>query len=477
MKKSANSPPTWVSKLVICFLLVITALLYTNLGRDALFDWDEGIYGTLGAELLSSGRPFVNTWNGETWFEKPPGISWLSAAGQLLAGRTALGARLFQPLVTTLTLYMLYLLGSKLKNWRVGLLAMGFLTGFNLFLGRARAVNTDMPLLLGIVTTLYLAIANQKPWKVALVVALSVWFKGLAGLLPLAISMPLLMSRGKNYILHTTYYILALAAPWHLFAYLGFGETFYRPYLLEQVVRRVAVPIEFHLESRWFYLNYLSDNLGLGIIIGLVIGLGLLTYRALKTSDRKLVTVIWWLIFPLALFTLAKTRLFWYILPLYPAIALILAYLLDSFATTPSAKKVVTILTLGVLSQGALSTAFSVELAKTSAPLPDRLIVASALAGSPATLAVLVPPEERLAEAILPINQRISSSFRYGGSPSLVYYYQGRVKYFYNVDEFSAYWASQGELALVARADLDLVTDYTTKVGSPTYLGIGKEDK
>lgn len=470
----------WTKIFLVVFLLSTYSALTVNLGRDALFDWDEGIYAELGSELIESGSLLTNSWNYRGWFEKPPGISWLSATGQLLAGRSPYGARLLMPLVSTLTLLMMFLLGKKLKNDRVGMMSAGFLLGFNLFLARTRAVNTDMPLLLGIITTLYLVISDRKAWGVALAVAFSVWFKGLAGLLPLIISLPLLIGKGKKYLTSLTAWCIALIAPWHLYVLTKFGKDFLNPYFFEQVVSRVTTPIEFHLESRWFYLEYLYQNLGLGMVIVLALSLGYLGLLFLRS--RKLETphiLVWWLAIPIIIFTLAKTRLFWYILPVYPALALLLSYYLDSFAKSKTARLVLTILAVGVLAQGLYSAYLSVEPSKLVATVPDRIQVASDLGKSGSdSLLVLVPPSERLAEAILPESQRISSSFRYGGMPSVVFYYQSPVIFFYNVDEFLESWNSKDEpVAMIAVEDDNLVSNSQAIVTTDSYLGIRKEMK
>ena len=483
MKKSSHwlqkLRVNWHKPLLLIFLLTTYYILNINLGRDALFDWDEGIYAQLGSELIKSGNWFINTWNYSSWFEKPPGISWISAIGQLIAGHTSYGSRLLMPAISTLTLYMIYLLGKKLKNHRVGLMAAGFLLGFNLFLGRTRAVNTDMPLLLGIITTLYLIITNQSAWKIAFVVAFSIWFKGLAGLLPIIISLPLFLTKNKQYFLSTTYYILLTIIPWHLYAYLHYGREFLSPYFFEQVMTRVTSPIEFHLESRWFYIQYLYDNLGLGMIIVFLLAIIYFAYTFYQKKKWQTHHIlIWWFIIPIVIFTIAKTRLFWYILPVYPAIALTLAYFLDSFAINKQSRRVLTILTIGILAQGLRSAYFSVEPHKLTAIAPDRIIVSSVLSKTyTSSLAVLVPPSERMAEAILPDTQRISSSFRYGGMPSVVYYYQSPVIFFYNVDKFLEYWNTDNNIvAMISTDDQKLVNSFSILVTTNTYLGITKED-
>lgn len=477
MKKSSQSKPAWISKFVFVFLVISYLLLNINLGRDALFDWDEGIYASLGSEMIESQKIFVPTWNNEVWFEKPPGIAWTSALGQTLAGQSEIGSRLLQPVFSVAVLYLVFLLGSELISWRGGLISMGLLAGFNLFLGRTRAVNTDMPLLLGIAVTSYFLLKDKKPFLIALVVAASVWFKGLAGLLPLLIALPLIIGKSKSYISSILLYLVVLILPWHLYAYWLYGDTFLRPYLLEQVVTRITTPIEFHLESRWFYFQYLLENLGLGVIFAAGLGI-LFNFRDFLSSRKiSLLFLTWWLLLPLVIFTVSKTRLFWYILPVYPAVALLIATAMEQISLNRAARRALAVISILICANGLVSITRSVEPNKTQVDRPDRLVVASDLNRfSSSELAVLVPPTERTAEAILPSNQRISSSFRYGGMPSVAYYYHRHVRFFYNVDEFNYYWVSaDSPIAMVHRDDLALITfSYSIVSEEGEYLGIQK---
>ena len=467
------------------FLVSICYLLYSGLGRDYLFDWDEGIYGELGRELLIHKNLFVSFWNGGIWFEKPPGIAWVSALGIALGGSTALGARLLMPLFAVYTLYIVYRLGTHLGSWRHGLLSAGILATLSLFLQRTRAVNTDMPLLAGITTTVLFILENRPAWWVAAAVAGAVWFKGLDGFLALAISAPLFLVKPKKYILRTAYCILLLTLPWHLFAFFAYGKSFYQPYLLEQVIQRASSQIEFHFESRWYYFVYLYQNLGVGVLTVLGIGFASLLLRifaslSLKkslTHDPLPMTLLWWLLMPLAVFTLAKTRLFWYILPVYPAIALIIAEAIGRWQRTYAAKLVVTVLAVGVCFQALLISSRSVEWGKTSVPMPDRLQVAMEMSklGS-GELAVLVPPSERMAMAVLPASARLSSSFRYGGMPAVSYYYtSGTLRFFYDSVAFENYLAGHDVSAMISVDDKQyLPATEKIVVTTPTYLGVRK---
>ena len=452
------------------FLACVNYLLYSNLGRDALFDWDEGIYGELGRQVVLTQDILIPSWNGAPWLEKPPGVAWASGIGIALFGPTTTGARFLMPLFALYTLYIVYRLGSRLGSRTHGLIAAGVLASLNLFLGRTRAVNTDMALLASLTTTLLFLLENRPAWWVALSIFGGVWFKGIAGLLTVIVALPLFISKSKSYLLSTLSYLLIFILPWHLYAYFSQGDAFTTPYFFEQVLRRATAQIEFHFENKWYYFNYLWENLGLGVI--LVSGVGAISLFI----SRKNLYILWWLIAPLTIFTVAKTRLFWYILPIYPAIALLVSEAIGRFQSTPTAKRVVQILALGILVQSVMTVSTSVELSKTTAPVPDRLLVAQSLSSLSTELAVLVPPSERLSEALLPEVAKLSSSFRYGGMPSVVYYFRGHVTFYYDVDRFRDYWhSSDTPLALIASEDLPLISGPVySVVTTPTYLGISK---
>jgi 4-amino-4-deoxy-L-arabinose transferase-like glycosyltransferase len=477
VKKFLSKPNTnWI---IFAFLMSMYGVLMINLGRDALFDWDEGIYGELGRQVLSTGDLFTTYWNGAPWLEKPPGIAWISALGIALVGPTSYGARLFMPLIAIYVLYIVYRIGSHLGNYKHGLLAAGILAGFNLFLGRTRGVNTDMPLLASIATTILFLLEKKPAHWVALSIFGGVWFKGIAGLLSVIIAAPLILTQPKKYIFRLIALSLLFILPWHLYAYLQHGQDFLTPYFFEQVVRRATAQIEFHFEPRWYYFSYLYENLGLGVLLVAGLGIGSLLIRLYH--DRKNIplylTLLWWVGAPLVLFTLAKTRLFWYILPVYPALALVIAEIIGRFSVSKMQQKILLILTVGVLVQGLFAAGRSVEINKKTAAKPDRLAVVSALRQqNEQTLAVLVPESERLAEALLPEVARLSSSFRYGGMPSVVFYYQGPVEFYYNIDTFRAYWLeSSSPLALLSREDLKhLPSKFQEIASSPTYAAVQK---
>ena len=96
-----------------------------------------------------------------------------------------------------------------------------------------------------------------------------------------------------------------------------------------------------------------------------------------------------------------------------------------------------TVLAIGMVANSLLTAYSATDPLRTSSNIPPKLELVSQISTSDKSLAVLVPENERIAEAILPKDQRLSSSFRYGGAPSIVYYYGGKVDYYYNTANYS----------------------------------------
>jgi 4-amino-4-deoxy-L-arabinose transferase-like glycosyltransferase len=460
----------WLKKLTLASLLLFVCITTVGLGRNYLFDWDEGIYATIGREMKQSGNLLTPTWNGDLWLEKPPMIAWVTALGQTLLGENELGSRILMPLFAGLTLYAVFRIGEYLGGTIVGAISLAILGYFNLFIARTRALNTDGMLLAGITWSVWLLLSNASPIWVGIAMGLSIMVKGPAGALAILICLPLLFKKNRKFLLTLLGVISLVVLPWHLYTYFTHGNAFVTPYLLEQVIRRATVPIEFHTESRYFYLNFLYQDLGLGIILVALFGL---------VATRSML-LTWWLALPLFIFTLAKTRLSWYILPVYPAIALLIGYGFSVFLTAKKNNAVVTILAIGALAQMLLHAYTYTAPLKKSDPLPGLLqIAASVNRYDGSEIAMLVSENERVAQAILPKDQAISSSFRYGGAPSVVWYSQKRVIYYYNYDLFTADLMANKNIALAITTvqDRDKVPeDFTVLFEQDGYIGYVRGD-
>jgi 4-amino-4-deoxy-L-arabinose transferase-like glycosyltransferase len=471
----------WLKKLTLISLVLFVCVAFVGIGRNYLFDWDEGIYATIGREMKQTGNVLTPTWNGDLWLEKPPMIAWVTALGQLVAGENELGSRIFMPIFAGATLYAIFRIGEYVGGTIVGTISMAVLGYFNLFLARTRALNTDGMLLAGITWSVWLLLSNASPLWVGVAMGFSIMVKGPAGVLAILISLPLLLKKDRKFLLTLVAVVGLIILPWHTYAYLVHGNAFITPYLLEQVLRRATVPIEFHTESRLFYLNFLYKDVGLGVLLVALFGLGVSSLHWLKKPrETGRLLFIWWLLLPLFIFTLAKTRLSWYILPVYPALALLIGYGFSLFVNTKRNIAVLTILAVGTLAQMIWHAYAYVAPFKNPTPLPGLLQISAKLGTyEGAKIAMLVSENERIAEAILPKDQAISSSFRYGGAPSVVWYANKSVMYYYNYDSFTADLSLRKDisLAITTSADRDKVPPaYAAVMEQEGYVGFVKGD-
>jgi 4-amino-4-deoxy-L-arabinose transferase-like glycosyltransferase len=120
---------------------------------------------------------------------------------------------------------------------------------------------------------------------------------------------------------------LAVIAPWVIYMTLSYGFDFWNCYFLYSTVTRMASPIEGHMHSYLYYFNYLASSETLLWAALLPFAAGLSSYYALKRRKADILLVTW-IAVVLVVFTLAQTKIYYYILPAYPAFALGIASML-----------------------------------------------------------------------------------------------------------------------------------------------------
>src|SRR6185436_19135168 len=112
------------------------ALFFHGLGNIGLLGPDEPRYSSIAHEMLRSGDYVTPRLNGSPWFEKPALMYWGAAIGYFIFGVGEFGARFPSALGATLSVFMVFVCGSRLWDRRTGLLAalvMASSIGFYVF--------------------------------------------------------------------------------------------------------------------------------------------------------------------------------------------------------------------------------------------------------------------------------------------------------------------------------------------------------
>jgi 4-amino-4-deoxy-L-arabinose transferase-like glycosyltransferase len=334
-------------------VLVCAALYLPNLGGPSLWDIDEGNNSACSEDMFESGDYVVPHFNGGWRPDKPALLYWLQAAAYRAFGVGEFAARLPSALAALAAVLLTYELGRRLFDPETGLLGGVVLASATMFSAAAHFANPDALLNACTLLTLlcwWLAYSRDNTrWLVAAGAAagLGVLAKG-----PVAIVLPvgvaglfLLWSRRLSFLWdrHVLWAGLVCAlvfAPWYVWVGVETKAEFLKGFLLTHNVDRFLHPMEGHDGALPHTSPAISYALRvvyypLVLLIGLApwsAFLGLAGWYALgqraraDTEAGAAYRFLWcWIAVYVVFFSLAGTKLPNYVLPMYPAAALLLA--------------------------------------------------------------------------------------------------------------------------------------------------------
>jgi 4-amino-4-deoxy-L-arabinose transferase-like glycosyltransferase len=347
--------------LVILLLLTLVAstVIFWRLGEGSLGDYDEADYAQSAREMLWWSDLNTPRWNGMEFFDKPPLCYWLTALAYKVFGVNEFGARVVSALSGVVAILLTYVLGRDLFSSRaVGLGASIVLLtvnanlfshGYN-FLSLARVGMLDMPLILTMMVAGWLAWRgttdtgpDRARWLIWLGVplGLGLMIKSIAGLMAYGIvALYLLVAAPRStWWRRETLWGLILSAlvavPWHAGQLLVWGRQFWDSYMVSLTVGYVTGE-QGHTRDWLFYFRSMQRGFPLlypVVAVAVIYGL----YRALRYrlssstqhhDDRGVVLLLCWATVPMILYNLSRSRIGWYMIPIYPALALLTMYLL-----------------------------------------------------------------------------------------------------------------------------------------------------
>jgi 4-amino-4-deoxy-L-arabinose transferase-like glycosyltransferase len=126
---------------------------------------------------------------------------------------------------------------------------------------------------------------------------------------------------------------LLVVSPWLIYMTLRFGPDFWQSHFLFSGITRTISPIEGHVEGYLYYFSHLINYENLFWVLLLPLAAGLCTFNAFVRRSKGDTLILAWITIVLVVFTFAQTKLFWYILPAFPAFAIALSSLLFQLMT------------------------------------------------------------------------------------------------------------------------------------------------
>jgi 4-amino-4-deoxy-L-arabinose transferase-like glycosyltransferase len=327
--------------LLAAVLVMAAAVLLPRLGAPTVQEWDEARHAQNALEILSGGDWIVLRHRGEPdlWNLRPPLWAWVIAVSFALFGASELALRVGSALAGAGTAVLLCAWGAKRWGPAVGLAAAALLLSMKGFVidHGARTGNCDVMVSFFVTLALYRFWQTQQkgdaeiPPGTAVAVALGVLVKGVIGLVPVPVIGLTLALRerrlGRVFRARRTWVgaalLVGLVAPWAVARALA-GSDFFVRMVLDDVLRRVSEPIEGHGGDALFYVHALKSGLGTSLFVAFVAVLAGRVWR-LREADWTERLLLVWIVLVVVAFTVARTKLVWYLMPAYPAIALFVA--------------------------------------------------------------------------------------------------------------------------------------------------------
>jgi len=337
-------------------LVVICALLFfAFLGIRDLWDIDEGMHAAMAQTMLLSGDWVTPVFNGEAFFDKPVMFNWLNAMTFWLFGFTEFAARLPAALAGLGCVLLTWQLGRRLYGERVGFLAGLILATTLEFMILSRVVQYDIPFTFFVTLALFCfasAVVQEDKRRLYFLgfyaaAALAVLTKGPIGLILPGLVVAIYLASSARYnllremqILPGVLLFLAIVAPWFVLmerANEGYLEYFILKQHLGNFFGGDGAMKSRHPEPFYYYLPVL--------LAGLLPWSALLPQSLIRAwrgsgSDPAAMSrfLVIWVVTMFVFFSAATSKLSTYLLPVFPACALLTGAYLADFLDDPRPK-------------------------------------------------------------------------------------------------------------------------------------------
>ncbi|HTZ20317.1 MAG TPA: glycosyltransferase family 39 protein [Opitutaceae bacterium] len=325
------------------------ALYLFALGGHPLTNPDEGRNAEIPREMLASGDWVTPRLNGVNYFEKPPLVYWCGAVGLKLFGANEWSMRMTPALFALGGVLLAYAAARRLYGREAGLAAAAVLGTSLLYLVLGQILILDMAVSVLMSATLFCFILGVREtpgsvrrwWFYGLYAsaALATLTKGLMGFLVTGAVMFLWLlvfnqwKRLRPFYLPTgALLFLAIAAPWHVLVALRNPTWAHRYFVFEHWVRFTATGSG-HPGPWWYFAPIVL--LGLFPWTGFLWpavrdalrggpGDGLRASWARRKEYADAWFLVMWAAFIFLFFSLSHSKLAPYILPICPALAVLI---------------------------------------------------------------------------------------------------------------------------------------------------------
>jgi 4-amino-4-deoxy-L-arabinose transferase-like glycosyltransferase len=312
--------PHYTRGLSRSWLIVPLLILYLfGLGRVGFLGPDEPRYASIGRDMAHTGDWITPRLDGQPWFEKPPLLYWMVAAGRIAHLPDEQAARVPVALASVAFLIFFFQMMTREFSPGTATTATAILATSAGWLAYSSVAVTDLAMSATLAAAMLLALfetRRKQGYVAGALLGLSILAKGFV---PVVLFAPMfLVARGKRLAMLAG--CILVAAPWYVLCLVRNGPVFWHEFFWKQHVERFFTPALQHVQPFWYYIPILLAGMFPWT------PLMALLVRGKTYNDVRVRFLTGWLIFALAFFSAARNKLPGYMLPLLPPLAIVLAF-------------------------------------------------------------------------------------------------------------------------------------------------------
>src|SRR5262245_33155614 len=329
----------------VCLIAAMSLLaLFAKLHLGDLGGYDAAIYAHEGKRMLATGEWWTVYLNGQPDFDKPPMFVWLEALSMMVFGVSDFAARFPSALLGFGSILLVYFIARELTaSYWLPVWAMMILLCTQFFMRYAMRAMTDVPFtfFFELALLFYLIGLRRNAYLILCGVAIgfAVLMRSFLGLIPLGVILAHLTITGRWTAERWKYFIsgalLAIAMPlvWFVSQYRLHGSKF------------LGLHFSFTFDNLPLTNGKRANQFGAGLfryplfliksywpwLPLMVVGMWTQTRKAIKWRDSTGSLLVIWVLAVIVPFSLAEFKWLRYIMPAFPAFAILSAITLNDW--------------------------------------------------------------------------------------------------------------------------------------------------
>lgn len=318
-------------KINFLFLCLFLPLFFYNLGRTSLVDFDEAWYAEIAQNIIEDRQLFLLSFNGVGYLDHPPLGFILIALSFLFFGINEFAARFPSALLGFGSIILLYLIGKNLFNRTIATGACLMLISSVWFIFRARSGNLDTIFVFFYLLTFYSALKVKENYKwiyfLSISLACVLLVKSVIGITVVLPALAILFIRktpiNTGKIILAIVLFLIILSPWFILNYQNSGSRFTNKMIKVGLRAEDRVKPNFLEIGSSLTFTYLHLGVREWYYPALIAVVGSVPFIFKKPILLSL--YLWIFILLFGFLTNKKTEI-WHLLPLYPPLALFIAF-------------------------------------------------------------------------------------------------------------------------------------------------------